>query len=364
MSANVVSIGPIIGSPAPDVAVTGLANPAVHGAPRVLAFAHAWSLETEPAEALRAIRAQLRGLGAELVVLSRRGAWSVRADDPAEPLGPPIDRLALEVAMAEMLYGVHERGDAVFVIDGDGVVRFTYRPEQGQPAVSSALADALAIAGKALQARAAAGARARVLFTRREWTVTCLVVGCSAVFLPGCKEQPHKPIEKSIERSPGPRADAPTDVEVALTINGKLHQLTIDPRTSLLDVLRERLGLTGTKKGCDAGQCGACTVLACGKRVTSCLTLAVMAQGRDIATIEGLAEDGVLHPMQQAFIEHDGLQCGYCTPGQIMSAVGLLAEGHAITDAEVREQMSGNLCRCGAYPNIVTAIQAARRARG
>src|SRR5512140_3525169 len=157
MSANVVSIGPIIGSPAPDVGVTGLANPAACGEPRVLAFAHAWSLEAEPPEALRAIRAQLRGLGAELVVLSRSGAWSVRADDPAEPLAPAVDRLAFEVAMAEMLYGVRERGDAVFVIDGHGVVRFAYRPKQGQPAVSSALADALALAGKALQARAAAG---------------------------------------------------------------------------------------------------------------------------------------------------------------------------------------------------------------
>jgi xanthine dehydrogenase YagT iron-sulfur-binding subunit len=156
---------------------------------------------------------------------------------------------------------------------------------------------------------------------------------------------------------------ADTDVDVTLTINGKVHRMRLDPRASLLDTLRERLGMTGSKKGCDAGQCGACTVMLGGKRVNSCLTLAVMAQGRDITTIEGLAKDGALHPVQQAFIEHDGLQCGYCTPGQIISAVALLREGHATTDAEVREQMSGNICRCGAYPNIVAAIQAARRVR-
>ncbi|MEO7732111.1 MAG: (2Fe-2S)-binding protein [Kofleriaceae bacterium] len=156
----------------------------------------------------------------------------------------------------------------------------------------------------------------------------------------------------------------PTSIDINLTINGTVKKLSIDPRASLLDTLRETLGLTGTKKGCDAGQCGACTVLHGGKRINACLTLAVMAQGKDITTIEGLAKQDVLHPMQQAFIEADGLQCGYCTPGQILSAVGMLGEGHATSDAEVREQMSGNLCRCGAYPNIVAAIQRARRARG
>jgi xanthine dehydrogenase YagT iron-sulfur-binding subunit len=130
---------------------------------------------------------------------------------------------------------------------------------------------------------------------------------------------------------------------------------------SLLDALRERLGLTGTKKGCDHGQCGACTVHLDGRRIKSCMELAVMAQGHKVTTIEGLANGDALHPMQAAFIEHDGFQCGYCTPGQIMSAVAMLAEGKAKTDAEVRELMSGNLCRCGAYPNIIAAIQAARK---
>jgi xanthine dehydrogenase YagT iron-sulfur-binding subunit len=149
-------------------------------------------------------------------------------------------------------------------------------------------------------------------------------------------------------------------VSVQLTVNGQARQLEIDPRQSLLDVLRENLDLTGTKKGCDQGQCGACTVLVDGRRVVSCLTLAVMKDGARITTIEGLAkEDGTLHPLQQAFIDHDAFQCGYCTPGQICSAAGLIAEGKAKTAAEIRELMSGNICRCGAYSNIVAAIQQA-----
>lgn len=151
-----------------------------------------------------------------------------------------------------------------------------------------------------------------------------------------------------------------SSVPVKLRVNGAEHALEIDPRVTLLDALRERIGLTGTKKGCDHGQCGACTVLVDGRRINSCLTLAVMQEGASITTIEGLAQGDELHPMQAAFIKHDGFQCGYCTPGQICSAVGLLNEGHAKTDDEVRELMSGNICRCGAYPNIVNAIQEAR----
>ena len=148
-------------------------------------------------------------------------------------------------------------------------------------------------------------------------------------------------------------------VAVQLTVNGTQHALNLDPRSSLLDVLREHLDLTGTKKGCDHGQCGACTVLIDGRRVNACLTLAVMKDGAHVTTIEGLANDGTLHPLQQAFIEHDAFQCGYCTPGQICSAAGLIAEGKAKTGEEIRELMSGNICRCGAYPNIVAAIQQA-----
>jgi xanthine dehydrogenase YagT iron-sulfur-binding subunit len=148
-------------------------------------------------------------------------------------------------------------------------------------------------------------------------------------------------------------------ITVELTINGTKTTLDIAPWTTLLDALRDRLDLTGTKKGCDHGQCGACTVLVDGRRVNSCLTLAVMKDGAEIVTVEGLATDGALHPVQQAFIDHDAFQCGYCTPGQICSAVGLIAEGKTRTPDDIREMMSGNICRCAAYPNIVAAIQQA-----
>ena len=153
-------------------------------------------------------------------------------------------------------------------------------------------------------------------------------------------------------------------VDVQLKINGAVHKLRLDPRTSLLDLLRENLQLTGSKKGCDHGQCGACTVLVNGRRINSCLTLAVTLEGDEITTIEGLAKGDQLHPMQAAFVEHDGFQCGYCTPGQICSAVACVQEGHAKDDAQIREWMSGNLCRCGAYPNIVDAIKEARGKMG
>jgi xanthine dehydrogenase YagT iron-sulfur-binding subunit len=151
----------------------------------------------------------------------------------------------------------------------------------------------------------------------------------------------------------------PEKIPLSLTINGIETQLRVAPWTSLLDLLRDHLDLTGTKKGCDHGQCGACTVLVDGRRINSCLTLAVMHDGAKVTTIEGLATDGALHALQQAFIDHDALQCGYCTPGQICSAAGLIAEGRATSADEIRELMSGNICRCGAYPNIVRAIQQA-----
>jgi xanthine dehydrogenase YagT iron-sulfur-binding subunit len=157
----------------------------------------------------------------------------------------------------------------------------------------------------------------------------------------------------------GPSAEA-----VTLTVNHKPRPLSIEPRVSLLDALRERLGLMGSKKGCDQGTCGACTVWVDGRRVLACLTLAVACEGREVTTIEGLAGDGELHPMQAAFVEYDAFQCGYCTPGQIMSAVKLLEEGHAGDDAEIAEWMSGNICRCATYPNIRAAIRGVRDAAG
>lgn len=144
---------------------------------------------------------------------------------------------------------------------------------------------------------------------------------------------------------------------ISLSVNGARHEVCVEPRVTLLDALRERLGLTGTKKGCDQGTCGACTVLVNGRRINSCLTLAVMHAGDEIRTIEGLAADGELHPLQAAFAEHDGLQCGFCTPGQIVSAIGMMSEGHAADPETIRVQMSGNICRCGCYPNIVDAVR-------
>lgn len=153
-------------------------------------------------------------------------------------------------------------------------------------------------------------------------------------------------------------------ISVQLKVNGVAHKLSVEPRVTLLDLLREQLNLTGTKKGCDYGQCGACTVHVNGKRILSCMSLAVMQEGKDVSTIEGLAEGDNLHPMQEAFIKHDGFQCGYCTPGQIMSAVACVKEGHANNPDEIRKYMSGNICRCGAYPNIVDAIMEVNKQGG
>jgi xanthine dehydrogenase YagT iron-sulfur-binding subunit len=168
-------------------------------------------------------------------------------------------------------------------------------------------------------------------------------------------------ISPAVAQDAGP---APTALDVVLRVNGTEHRLSLDPRTTLLDALREHLQLTGSKKGCGLGQCGACTVLMDGKRVKSCLNLAALAEGREITTIEGLAQGEELHPLQAAFIERDAFQCGYCTSGQIMAGVACIDEGHAGSPDEIREWMSGNLCRCGCYDNIVAAIQDATVASG
>ncbi|MFL6541717.1 MAG: (2Fe-2S)-binding protein [Chthoniobacterales bacterium] len=159
------------------------------------------------------------------------------------------------------------------------------------------------------------------------------------------------------QTAPGASPAAATTMPLKLKINGKDVSVNVDTRTTLLDLLRENLQLTGSKKGCDHGQCGACTVLVNGRRINSCLSLAVVHEGDSVTTIEGLAKGEELHPVQAAFVEHDGFQCGYCTPGQICSAVACISEGHVRNDDEIREWMSGNLCRCGAYPNIVDAIK-------
>ena len=169
-------------------------------------------------------------------------------------------------------------------------------------------------------------------------------------------------MNRATAADPG-QGEPATALPVVLNVNGQKHELRLEPRVTLLDALREYIGLTGTKKGCDHGQCGACTVLIGGRRIYSCLTLAVMHAGEKIVTIEGLADGDDLHPLQEAFIKRDAFQCGYCTPGQICSGVGLLNEDHAHSDAEIRELMSGNICRCGAYPNILAAIKDAQAAK-
>lgn len=185
--------------------------------------------------------------------------------------------------------------------------------------------------------------------TRREFLTTLGIGAAGLSVLPLLSEA-----EKAI---PATAAAPVSYLDVSLHVNGKVQTLRLDPRVTLLDALREKLNLPGTKKGCDHGQCGACTVLVDGRRINSCLTFASMCEGQQVTTIEGLANGEILHPMQQAFIKHDAFQCGYCTPGQICSAVGLLKEGHAKTDADIRELMSGNICRCGAYQNILEAIK-------
>jgi xanthine dehydrogenase YagT iron-sulfur-binding subunit len=189
-------------------------------------------------------------------------------------------------------------------------------------------------------------------FNRRNFLTTTMASTMTFTLLDKARGETAPELTRVAPRQP---------LALTLTVNGQDRRLALDVRTSLLDALREHIGLTGTKKGCDHGQCGACTVLMDGKRVLSCLTLAAMAQGREVTTVEGLTgADDTLHPMQQAFIDHDAFQCGYCTPGQIMSAVACINEGHATSDAEIREYMSGNLCRCACYPNIVDAINDAK----
>jgi xanthine dehydrogenase YagT iron-sulfur-binding subunit len=326
--------------------------------PVVVAFAPGWAVEGGRTGDLASIRSELRGLGAVLVVFSDTGVWSFRPDDDIERWSPRDLDVDGEVRRVAALYGVTRGVDGawpltVFVLDNDGLVRFTEAPSRDDAAPPErTLLEALSAAGRSVTLRPPGA----IILSRRELVIASLVAGFVLSFGFGCnRPKPAESQDGSLGLSPGEN-----EMDVVLNINGADRKIRIDPRVSLLDALRERLELPGTKKGCDHGQCGACTVLIDDRRVCSCLTLAVAAEGAKIQTIEGLAQGDTLHPMQEAFVTLDAFQCGYCTPGQIMSAVGLLSEGRAHSDDEVREHMSGNLCRCGAYPNIVAAVQRAR----
>ncbi len=270
---------------------------------------------------------------AGLVHFARDGSWC-----ETENQRIPIFRPGNDVLKA---YGA-EGQQAIFVIDSEGTIQWKH---VAQPGVHPKLDDV---------AREIERIRKGKNLSRRDFLVTAAAASIVLVALPhlskatGLSLQTKEPNAKS----------------VTLKVNGKAHKLEIDSRVTVLDALRERIGMTGTKKGCDHGQCGACTVLIDGRRANSCMVLAMQAEGQEITTIEGLAKGEELHPVQEAFIKHDGFQCGYCTPGQIMSAVACIHEGHAGTDEQIKEWMSGNICRCGAYNGIVEAVKEANAAMG
>jgi len=322
--------------------------------PLVIAFADGVSWQQSPT--LERIRAELRGLGAALLLVGEGRSFSFRPDDEldldgrSDDYGPDArSNLRRACGLPALPSRPDELALAILSSDGLIVARQVVTAENGL----SALALGLRAAG-----REAIAPQHPLTLSRRDVVLASLVGAFALLATQGCREP--APVAPAVGSAP----PAPKTNKIYLNINGQQHALEIEPRVSLLDALRERLGLTGSKKGCDHGQCGACTVLVSGRRVNACLTLAVMVGDAPITTIEGVAHGDTLHPMQAAFVSEDALQCGYCTPGQIMSALGLVRENRAHTDAEVREQMSGNVCRCGAYGNIVAAIQKARLTAG
>jgi xanthine dehydrogenase YagT iron-sulfur-binding subunit len=332
-------------------ASSSLLGPAgFHGRPLVVLCAEDW---TRPSGVeLRRLRSELRGLGAALVLVVTDQVLCLEPDAETDVAEPSCDRAAFEALFRsprQRPVTSSELRLAILGTGGDVVWLHTVEPG---PSPAAALIDALSGARRRLQQSVG-----RTFAVTRRELITSLIGAFAMTFGDACR--PSAPASTPLPPSSAPPASG--ERKVALTVNGERHELSIEPRVSLLDALRERIGLTGTKKGCDHGQCGACTVLLGGRRVNSCLLLAVMVR-EPVTTIEGLGSAESLHPLQEAFIAEDGLQCGYCTPGQIMSAAGLLAEGRAHDPAQIREQMSGNICRCGAYPNIVRAISRASRA--
>ena len=351
-----------IGDAAPDFELNDRAGQRhrlsdLRGAPVLLAF-HPPHWDPSWAESVRAYNRLIASLPggpeARLLSIAGEGAWrSALFDDSALDL--PV--VSLDPGPVAEQYGVTGVG-AVFVVDADG--RISWRHTAGDAPAPNAAASRLAdetprdIADESITP---AGG-----WTRRRFVATTLAAAVALAF--ARRAARAEIVEGSIAETPPATSSLPAPVR--LRVNGRDLSLDLDPRVTLLDALREYAGITGPKKGCDHGQCGACTVHVNGRRILSCLTLAVMQQGKAITTIEGLAATGggsgdALHPMQQAFIDHDGFQCGYCTSGQIMSASAVVREPWGPSDDDVREAMSGNICRCGAYPGIVAAIQQVRR---
>ena len=347
---------PKVGDLAPDFEELGGAHSFslkdFRGSPLVLAFSSPrWDpAASEHVENYNRLIARLPGLaGARLLRVGNDGPWRELGFADAQLTIPVIADGGAELAKR---FGVRHEA-AVFVIDAHGVVR--WRHVAGDPLPTREEV------ARALAPRANEVARASNAWTRREFVATAMAASFAIAFLPFTRRADMQ--AQTLGTAPPPHTDT---IPVTLEVNGRTLSLQLEPRVTLLDALREYATMYGTKKGCDHGQCGACTVHVDGRRVLSCLTFAVMQQGKAITTIEGLAQSvgatgDALHPMQEAFLVHDGFQCGYCTPGQIMSACAMVKEPWGREDADVREAMSGNICRCGAYSNIVAAVQEVRR---
>ena len=353
------------GSPAPDFSLPPApGRPAarlsdLRGRPVLLAFSPpGWDpARAEGLTQINRVFAQ-SGFSGELLSFLPRADWTEAAfggeDETLPVLSAPLS------GDAAALYGVSGR-QALFVLDEGGIIRWQFAASPGMAPRAEDLLAGLSSLAPASPAPAAPSSGPRGL-SRREFLAAALGVALVlTVPLRPAQAQDEQRLRTVLPPSSLLPPSSVGTVPVTLHVNGTAHTLQIEPRVTLLDALRERIGLTGSKKGCDHGQCGACTVHAGGKRINSCLALAVAYQGKQITTIEGLADGDTLHPVQAAFIQHDGFQCGFCTPGQIMSASALLKEPIGPTDADVRESMSGNLCRCGAYTNIVAAIQDVRK---
>jgi xanthine dehydrogenase YagT iron-sulfur-binding subunit len=339
----------VVGTAAPDftTGVTGgqsvsVSLSALRGNPVLLAFSLAGWDPARP-HLLASYNALLRSVpgGGQVVSLARDDCWcDLETDDGKQlrfALLPDLDRRD-DIAKS---YGVAGQ-QALFLLDGDGIVRWRHLATSGaQPDIDK------------LRAAVDDSVGARQV-TRRDFLITTFALSLALAVAPR--------LGRAADLSPTTARGGSGQAEqsISLDVNGQEVQVNVEPRVSLLDALRERMGLAGTKKGCDHGQCGACTVHVDGRRVNACLMLAVQAQGTKITTIEGLASGEALHPVQTAFIKHDAFQCGYCTSGQIMSAVACIKEGHANSREEIMEWMSGNICRCGAYPGICAAIEEAR----